>query len=73
MRLNMCYEAMNISESVPGMEGNEERRIDLLSEQAYVDKKSGRVKAKDSKEISRDSLQSGYDEDATYRKKWKKG
>ncbi|WP_025746793.1 transposase [Caldicoprobacter faecalis] len=73
--LNMCYEAMNILEGIPGMESSEELRIvkRFLSEQAYIDNKSGRVKAKDSKDIPTDSLQSAYDEDATYRKKGTKG
>lgn len=73
--LNMCYEAMNILEGIPGMEGSEELRIvrRFLSEQAYIDNKSGRAKAKDSKDIPTDSLQSAYDEDATYRKKGTKG
>lgn len=41
----------------------------FLNEQANCDENSGRFKAKASKEVSSDSLQSAYDTDATYRDK----
>lgn len=73
--LNMCLEARNILQDIPDMEDSDELRIlnRFLSEQAYIESSSGRLKAKDNKSIATDSLQSVYDEDATYRKKGTKG
>lgn len=73
--LDLCLDAMNILKSIPDMEDSDQLRIitRFLSEQAYIDNSSGRVKAKDSKSIATDSLQSVCDEDATYRKKGTKG
>lgn len=57
------------------MEDSDELRIlnRFLSEQAYIESSTGRLRARDSKSIPTDSLQSVHDEDATYRKKGTKG
>jgi len=44
-----------------------------LSEQTETDSVSGELKVRENKKISSDSLQSAYDEDATYRIKGNKG
>jgi hypothetical protein len=44
----------------------------FISEQTKTESETGKVKAKENKEINADSLQSAYDEDATYRSKGKK-
>jgi len=73
--LAMCLEAQGILEGISQMHDCDELRIlrRFLSEQAYIEAGTGHLKAKDSKSISTDSLQSVYDEDATYRKKGTKG
>ena len=51
------------------MQSSEEVRITkrFIEEQAKVDAETGKLIAKPKKEISSGSLQSAYDEDATYR------
>jgi hypothetical protein len=73
--LNMSFDSMNILNSIPELQDSDELRIvtRFLSEQAYLDGSGGVLKAKDSKDIPTNSLQSAYDEDATYRKKGSKG
>jgi len=74
MLLNLCHEAKEIIEKNSALKDSDEHRIltRFLSEQAYYDEKTKRFKAKDNKNIPSDSLQSAYDEDATYRKKGNK-
>ncbi len=74
MLLNLCQEAKETIENIPGLGKSDAYRIltRFLSEQAYYDEKTKKLKAKDSKSIPSDSLQSAYDEDATYRKKGNK-
>jgi len=74
MLLNLCQKAKETIENIPGLEKSDAYRIlaRFLSEQAYYDEKTKKLKAKDSKSIPSDSLQSAYDEDATYRKKGNK-
>lgn len=69
--LNLSHEA---SETLKGL--NQEKEIDafriinrFLSEQAEYDQETDRLTAKDKKKISASSLQSAYDEDATFRNK----
>lgn len=71
--LNLCVETKYILENSLKQEGSGALRLldRFLSEQAYFDESSKRYKAKSNKEISADSLQSAYDEDATYRTKGK--
>lgn len=67
--LNLCREALDLLETLPGTQYQEEIRITkrFIQEQAAVDTQSGKLVAKPKKEISSGSLQSAYDEDATYR------
>ena len=69
--LDLCQEALLILKTQPGMENSEEVRIveRFLGEQSTTDSESGKLIPKPKKEISSDSLQSAYDEDATFRKK----
>jgi hypothetical protein len=71
--LNLCAEAKNILENSLKQKGSEALRIlnRFLSEQANFDESAKQFKAKSNKEISASSLQSAYDEDATYRTKGK--
>jgi len=73
--LAMCLESQNVLEGIPQMHDCDELRIlrRFLSEQAYIEAGTGHLKAKENKDIATDSLQSVYDEDATYRKKGTKG
>ena len=68
--LCLCKEALEILNTLPKSNAEEEKRIleRLLSEQAEDDV-NGHIIAKKSKDIPADSLQSAYDEDATYRTK----
>ena len=70
MLLALCNEAVVILGSLPGMRDSEEFRIAkrFLSEQSVIDA-DGKISAKPNKEISPDSLQSAFDEDATFRRK----
>ncbi|WP_240951538.1 hypothetical protein [Caldanaerobacter subterraneus] len=74
MLLNLCQEAKETIENIPGLEKSDAYRIltRFRSEQAYYDEKTRKLKAKESKSIPNDSLQSAYDEDATCRKKGNK-
>ena len=67
---NLCAEALVMLNTLPGEEAANEKRIltRLLEEQTKTDAE-GKITAKDNKEISANSLQSAYDEDATYRTK----
>ncbi len=67
--LNLCREALNILTSLPGISAAEEIRIvkRFIEEQSTPDADTGKLIAKSKKEISSGSLQSAYDEDATYR------
>jgi len=69
--LNLCREALVLLESLPGDEAQAEilliRRF--LQEQAVSDGETGKLRPKENKEIKSGSLQSAYDQEATYRKK----
>jgi hypothetical protein len=67
--LNLCREALNILIDLPGTKALEEIRITkrFIEEQSIIDADTGKLIAKPKKEISSGSLQSAYDEDATYR------
>lgn len=69
--LNLCKEALSILEVEPGMQESEEARIlkRFLAEQSTTEAGSEKLIPKPKKEISSGSLQSAYDEDATYRRK----
>ena len=68
--LNLCREALDILNTLSGASKSEEVRIldRFIKEQAVYDE-SGKLVPKSKKEIRSGSLQSAYDEDATYRKK----
>ena len=68
--LTLCKEAVAALETQPGVAGSEGLRIAkrFVSEQSVEDS-SGKITARPNKEITSSSLQSAYDEDATYRKK----
>lgn len=69
--LNLCQEAVLTLESVKVSTDVDALRIAkrFLKEQADCDESTNRLKAKNNKEISADSLQSAYEEDCTFRKK----
>ena len=69
--LNLCQEALMILEAQPGRPESEEARIlkRFLVEQSTTEAESGKLTPRPKKEITSGSLQSAYDEDATYRKK----
>ncbi len=69
--LNLCKEALEILEAQPGMMESEEVRIvkRFLSEQSIEAPDNKKLIPKPKKEISSGSLQSAYDEDATFRRK----
>jgi len=71
--LNLCQEALMILEAQA--KDAEEARIlkRFLTEQATSEAESNKLIPKPKKEISSSSLQSAYDEDATYRRKGKTG
>ena len=66
--LNLCQEALMILKT---QQESEEARIlqRFLAEQSITAPESGKLTPKPKKEIPSGSLQSAYDEDATYRKK----
>jgi len=68
--LQLGREVLDILKTLPADENTEEKRIleRLLTEQAKTDE-NGQITAKANKEIPANSLQSAYDEDATYRTK----
>jgi hypothetical protein len=67
--LGLCQEALQILEACPG--NLDEVRVlkRFLEEQSTLDQESGELVLRPKEEISSSSLQSAYDEDATYRKK----
>ena len=71
MLLNLCKEALEILEAMPGMQDSEEVRIikRFISEQSTTEAESGKLIYKPNKEITSCSLQSAHDEDATFRRK----
>ena len=73
MLLTLCKQALSILEEIPGMEGSEEVRIAkrFLAEQTIPDLHDDKIISKPKTDISSDSLQSAYDEDATFRSKGK--
>ena len=67
--LNLCQEALSILEA-QNKDSDEARIIQrFLAEQSVADTESGKLTPKSKKEISPSSLQSAYDEDATFRRK----
>lgn len=75
MLLNLCLEAKNIIENISCINNQDTLRIltRFIKEQAIMDEETKSLKAKDNKDIPSNSLQSAYDEDATYRIKGGKG
>ena len=73
--LNLCKEAQEILKNLNVKKSEEALRIAtrFLSEQAELDSETNRLVARNSKDIASNSLQSAYDEDATYRNKNGKG
>ena len=69
--LNLCKEALAILEAQPDMLESEEVRIvkRFLDEQSTTEAENGKLIPKSKKEIPSGSLQSAYDEDATFRRK----
>ncbi|QSQ07713.1 hypothetical protein H0A61_00029 [Koleobacter methoxysyntrophicus] len=69
--LNLCLEIKDIIEKAEETKDPDILRIlkRFISEQSVFDEQKNKLKAKDNKDIPSDSLQSAYDEDATYRKK----
>jgi len=69
--LNLCQEAKSIMGSNETLASTDEFRVltRFLTEQSYIESTTNQLKAKDNKNIGSDSLQSAWDEDATYRKK----
>ena len=69
--LNLCREALVLLETLPEEEAKAEvllvRRF--LQEQAVSDIETGKLRPKENKEIKSGSLQSAYDQEATYRRK----
>lgn len=66
--LSLCQEALKILET--RLNSDEVRILKrFLAEQSTMDPESGKPVPKPNKEISSSSLQSAYDEDATYRRK----
>jgi hypothetical protein len=71
--LNLCQEALTIMKIIPELQSSSELRIvtRFIAEQAESAPKTGQLKTKDKKAISAKTLQSAYDEDATFRSKGK--
>jgi len=71
--LNLCREALDILLNVPSMKESSQVRIltRFLNEQSVCDPDNDKLIPKSKKDISSDSLQSAYDEDATFRTKGK--
>ena len=71
--LGLCQEALKILEADPTLINCDEARITsrFLNEQSIVESESGKRIPKPRNEIQSGSLQSAYDEDATYRRKGK--
>jgi len=70
MLLNLCREALDILETIPELKDSNAARITrrFIKDQSVMNE-SGKLVPKDKKEIATDSLQSAFDEDATYRQK----
>jgi len=68
--LALGKDALNVLKTLPDGAANDEIRVleRFLNEQSKTDE-NGKVIPKANKEITSDSLQSAYDEDATYRRK----
>ncbi|WP_213973962.1 hypothetical protein [Tepidanaerobacter acetatoxydans] len=75
MLLTLCLRAKDIIENISCIKNQDTLRIltRFIKEQAVIDEETKSLKAKDNKDIPSDSLQSAYDEDATYRIKGGKG
>jgi len=71
--LNLCKEALTILETDPVLCDSAEARITarFINEQSMAELNDGKLVPKPNKEISSDSLQSAFDENATFRKKGK--
>jgi len=71
MLLNLCQEALPLLEMMPEWLVSETIRITkrFLMEQSVADPESGKLLPREAKDVTSGSLQSAYDEDATYRKK----
>jgi hypothetical protein len=71
MLLSLCQEALQIIDTLSGLLESGERRVlaRFIDEQSVADAETGKLIPKANKEISSGSLQSAYDEGATYRKK----
>jgi hypothetical protein len=69
--LNLCQEALVILETQPDKLKSDEVRIvkRFLSEQSIIESETRKLIPKPKKEVLPSSLQSAYDEDATFRKK----
>lgn len=69
--LNLCQEALGIIDAQEGLVESGERRVlaRFIGEQAAEGAENGKLAPKPNKDITSGSLQSAYDEDATYRKK----
>lgn len=69
--LTLCQEALTILETIPNKKEPEEVRIlkRFLTEQSTHEAETGKLIPQPKKEIPSGSLQSAYDEDATYRTK----
>jgi len=71
MLLGLCQEALALYDADAGTAGSDEARMlrRFLSDQSTPDPETGKPVPKPSKEVSSGSLQSAYDEDATFRRK----
>lgn len=69
--LNLCQEAIDTLKNITTSQAEDAMRIvsRFISEQAELDESTNKLKAKNSKDISANSLQSAHDEDASFRKK----
>lgn len=72
--LDIGQKVIELTSEIPEMKDLQEIKIlkRFISEQTKTESETGKIKAKENKEIHADSLQSAYDEDATYRSKGKK-
>jgi Transposase DDE domain/Transposase domain (DUF772) len=72
--LDVGQKVIELTNETPEMQDLQEIKIlkRFISEQTKTESATGKIKAKENKEIKPDSLQSAYDEDATYRSKGKK-
>lgn len=72
--LNLCEEVLELVKNNNEINDLNEIKVmeRFISEQTKVDTKSGELTAKENKEIRANSMQSAYDQDATYRSKGNK-